>query len=43
LSATPPDYRIPPPVLGEHTEDILRGELGLSEDRLSALRKAGVI
>ncbi|HEY1726751.1 MAG TPA: CaiB/BaiF CoA-transferase family protein [Candidatus Baltobacteraceae bacterium] len=43
LSATPPDYRIAPPLLGEHTEDILRGELGLAEARLSELRKAGVI
>jgi len=43
LSATPPDYRVAPPMLGEHTEEILRGELGLTDGRLSALRKAGVI
>ena len=43
LSATPPEYRIPPPVLGQHTEDILRGELGLSDARLSELKANGII
>ena len=28
LSATPPDYRSPPPVLGQHTEEVLGGVLG---------------
>ena len=43
LSATPPDYRIPPPVLGQHTHEILAGELGLSEARLAELRSKAVI
>jgi crotonobetainyl-CoA:carnitine CoA-transferase CaiB-like acyl-CoA transferase len=43
LSATPPDYRLPPPVLGEHTHEILAGELGLSEGRLAELRSKAVI
>ncbi|WP_374516001.1 CaiB/BaiF CoA transferase family protein, partial [Niveibacterium sp.] len=29
LSATPVDYRLPPPMLGEHTDDILSTMLGL--------------
>jgi crotonobetainyl-CoA:carnitine CoA-transferase CaiB-like acyl-CoA transferase len=43
LSETPPDYRLPPPVLGEHTEEVLGERLGLSSERLAALRAAGVI
>ena len=42
LSATPPDYRIPPPVLGEHTEEVL-GEIGLGRDEIAALRAKGVV
>ena len=43
LSRTPVDYRIAPPLLGEHTEEILRGELGFDEGQLAALRRSGVI
>jgi crotonobetainyl-CoA:carnitine CoA-transferase CaiB-like acyl-CoA transferase len=43
LSATPPEYRLAPPVLGEHTDEILRGELGLDDARLAELRGQGVI
>ena len=41
LSATPIEYEMPPPLLGQHTREVLRGILGLSEaeiDRLSAQR-----
>jgi hypothetical protein len=31
------------PWLGEHTDDVLRGELGLGADELAALRDSGVI
>ena len=41
LSATPPDYRIPPPVLGAHTEEVLR-ELGLADGEIAELRAKGV-
>src|ERR1700722_1943502 len=34
LSETPADYRMPPPVLGEHTEEVLRERLGLDEARV---------
>ncbi|MBW8270503.1 CaiB/BaiF CoA transferase family protein [Caldovatus aquaticus] len=43
LSATPPDYRIAPPLLGEHTEAVLRGMLGLSEAEIAALREKKVL
>lgn len=33
----------PPPLLGQHTDAILRQELGLSEERIEALRKLGAI
>jgi len=36
-----PETRVP--WLGEHTDDVLRRELGLSEERLAELRAAGVI
>lgn len=36
-----PESRVP--WLGEHTDDVLRTELGLTADRLAALREAGVI
>ncbi|TBU86482.1 CaiB/BaiF CoA transferase family protein [Phytopseudomonas dryadis] len=43
LSATPVQYRNAPPLLGEHTDGILAGVLGLSGERIAALRGAGVI
>ena len=43
LSETPADYRRPPPVLGEHTEEVLGERLGLSGARLAELREKGVI
>ncbi len=43
LSETPADYRRPPPVLGEHTNEVLEGVLGLSTTRLGELRAKGVI
>jgi formyl-CoA transferase len=30
FSATPVEYRLPPPLLGEHTEEVLRDVLGMS-------------
>ena len=37
LSATPVSYRLPPPLLGEHTNQILRG-LGYSEEEVIGIR-----
>jgi crotonobetainyl-CoA:carnitine CoA-transferase CaiB-like acyl-CoA transferase len=43
FSHTPVDFREPPPKLGEHTEDVLRGLLGYSAEQVATLRAAGVV
>ena len=43
LSETPADYRLPPPTLGQHTEEVLLGLLGIAPEKFAALRAAGVI
>ncbi len=43
LGATPVEYRLPPPRLGEHTRTVLRTRLGLGEAEIEALAAAGVI
>jgi crotonobetainyl-CoA:carnitine CoA-transferase CaiB-like acyl-CoA transferase len=43
LSETPPDYRLPPPLLGEHTDEILSKRLNFTKRKLATLRKKGVI
>lgn len=42
LSATPVQYRRAPPLLGEHTDEVL-AELGLDADAIAALRREGAI
>ncbi len=42
FSATPIDYRLAPPLLGQDTEAVLR-ELGRSDADIAALRAAGVV
>ncbi|HQU49655.1 MAG TPA: CaiB/BaiF CoA-transferase family protein [Casimicrobiaceae bacterium] len=43
MSATPVDYRRAPPMLGEHTGEVLADWLGLAPDAVSALRGRGVL
>jgi crotonobetainyl-CoA:carnitine CoA-transferase CaiB-like acyl-CoA transferase len=43
LSATPADYRIAPPLLGEHSEEVLTGLLGMTEAQVQALKDKGVV
>jgi crotonobetainyl-CoA:carnitine CoA-transferase CaiB-like acyl-CoA transferase len=43
LSETPADYRSAPPVLGQHTDEVLGGKLGLGAAELAALREKGII
>jgi crotonobetainyl-CoA:carnitine CoA-transferase CaiB-like acyl-CoA transferase len=43
LSETPADYRIAPPLLGEHTDAVLSERLGLERTALAALRAKNVI
>lgn len=43
FSATPVAYRYAPPMLGEHTAEVLSGELGLSAEQIDALASKGAI
>lgn len=43
LSETPASYRRPPPILGQHTDEVLTGELGLDPAIVAKLRDANVI
>jgi crotonobetainyl-CoA:carnitine CoA-transferase CaiB-like acyl-CoA transferase len=43
LSATPADLRSPPPVLGQHSEEVLGGLLGMGAADIAALRAKGVV
>jgi crotonobetainyl-CoA:carnitine CoA-transferase CaiB-like acyl-CoA transferase len=43
LSGTPVEYRRAPPLLGEHTLEVLTGVLGLSDEAVMGLREAGVL
>ena len=43
MSATPPEYRTAPPMLGQHTRAVLAERLGLDEAAIAALADQGVI
>ena len=43
LSDTPGSVRTPPPRLGEHTDAILRHDLGLADDEIRRLREDGAV
>ena len=43
LSATPVRQDLPPPLLGQHTEEVLRQVLSLSDADIAALRGSGTI
>ena len=43
FSATPAVYERAPPLLGEHTDDVLRDWLGYSGEAIDALRDKGAI
>ena len=40
---TPAEIRLPPPVLGQHTDEILGGLLGYDDNRIETLRSGGII
>lgn len=42
LSAIPPTYRKPPPLLGEHTDEVLQ-EAGLSAEEIAKLKEDGTV
>jgi crotonobetainyl-CoA:carnitine CoA-transferase CaiB-like acyl-CoA transferase len=43
LSASPVSYRRPPPMLGEHTGEVLGEYLGIGKSELAALKERGVV
>ncbi len=43
LSDTPIESYTAPPVMGQHTDEVLRDELGLDADEIARLRAAGVV
>jgi crotonobetainyl-CoA:carnitine CoA-transferase CaiB-like acyl-CoA transferase len=43
LSETPADYRLAPPLLGEHTSEVLQDLLGIDAATFEELKRKGVI
>jgi formyl-CoA transferase len=43
LSETPVEYRLAPPTLGQHNEEVLKGLLGRSDADLKRLKDAGIV
>ena len=43
FSATPVAYERAPPLLGEHTGDVMREVLGMADGEIAALRAKGVL
>ncbi|HSJ98013.1 MAG TPA: CaiB/BaiF CoA-transferase family protein [Myxococcota bacterium] len=43
FSATPIAHDRAPPLLGEHTDEVLRGLLGVDEARIAGLRERGIV
>lgn len=42
-SYSTPSIRTPPPTLGQHTDEVLRDVLGLSESDISSLKGEGIV
>jgi len=43
FSRTDIEYGLPPPVLGQHTEDVLRDWLGMPQREIASLKEKGVV
>ena len=43
FSESQPSIRSPPPTLGQHTEEVLSGMLGLSSAEVRELRESGAV
>ena len=42
-SVTKPSIRSPPPTLGQHTDEVLRGLLGMHEKDIRRLKETGAV
>ncbi|KAK3486122.1 CoA-transferase family III domain-containing protein [Neurospora hispaniola] len=42
-SETTPTIKSPPPTLGQHTDEVLRNHVGLSDEKIRQLREKGVV
>jgi len=43
LSKTPVDIRMPPPILGQHTREILQKALQMDANEIETLHRKGVV
>jgi crotonobetainyl-CoA:carnitine CoA-transferase CaiB-like acyl-CoA transferase len=43
FSGTPLEYRLAPPLLGQHTDEVLKGLLGKSDAEIASLRAGGIL
>ncbi len=43
VHTAPPEVRLPPPTLGQHTEEVLEAYLGYTREQVEALRRKGVV
>jgi len=43
LSSSPVQYRLPPPLLGQHTQEVLQQWLGLDSTEIDGLRERKVV
>ena len=42
-SYSEPSIRTPPPLLGQHTDEVLRDVVGMQEDEIKSMRQEGVV
>jgi crotonobetainyl-CoA:carnitine CoA-transferase CaiB-like acyl-CoA transferase len=43
FSQTPVSYEVPPPLLGQHTQQVLQDVLGMDPAQVKSLRDKGVV
>lgn len=43
MGDTPVEYRLPPPLMGQHTGEVLQNVLGFSEEKITELMKRGCV